>query len=70
MRTSHFSEREPEFIRPMKTKDVAEYMSLDERSVLRRVRAGKIPARRVGNEYYYDPRKIAALCGIENPLDL
>lgn len=49
----------------MKTKDVAEYMGLSTSTILRMVRAGRIPAKRVGNEYYYDPRKIAEICGIE-----
>lgn len=55
---------EPVFVRPIKTKDVAEYMGLSEQSVLRKVRMGLIPAKRVGNQYFYDPRKIAELCGI------
>ena len=53
------------FVRPMKTAEVAEYMQLSTCTVLRMVRDGRIPAKKVGNEYYYDPRKIAEICGIE-----
>ena len=57
--------KEATFVRPMKTADVAEYMQLSTCTVLRMVRDGRIPAKKVGNEWYYDPRKIAEICGIE-----
>lgn len=53
------------FVRPMKTADVASYMGLSTCTILRMVRDGRIPAKKVSNEYYYDPRQIAKLCGIE-----
>lgn len=65
MRSSEFPRREATFVRPIKTKDVAEYMGLSVQGVLRMVHLGQIPAKKVGNEYYYDPRKIAELCGID-----
>lgn len=57
--------REFLYPRPIKTKEVAEYMGLSTISVLRMVHAGVIPAKRVGNAYYYDPRTIVRICGIE-----
>ncbi len=51
--------------RPCKTHQVGEYMGLSDRQVLRLVHKGQIPARRVGGEYYYDPRRIAKLCGMD-----
>ena len=56
---------EATFVRPMKTAEVAEYMQLSTSTILRMVRDGRIPAKKVGNEYYYDPRQIARICGIE-----
>ena len=53
------------FVRPIKTHDVARYMGISEQSVLRMVRLGKLPAKRAGGHYYYDPRKIAEICGID-----
>lgn len=57
--------KEASFVKPMKTAEVAEYMQLSKCTVLRMVRDGRIPAKKVGNEYYYDPRKIAKICGID-----
>ena len=65
MKSYGMANGEPAFVRPIKTKDVAAYMSLSTISVLRMVRAGEIPAKKVGNEYYYDPRAIAKICGID-----
>lgn len=55
----------PEMVRPLKTREVGEYMGLSDRQVLRMVRNGQLPAKRVGNQYYFDPRKIARICGME-----
>jgi excisionase family DNA binding protein len=54
----------PEMERPLKTREVGEYMGLSDRQVLRMVRNGQLPAKRVGNQYYFDPRKIARICGM------
>ena len=65
MKSGSLAQQGPVFVRPIKTKDVAEYMRISQLSVLRMVHAGAIPAKKVGNAYYYDPRKIAEICGIE-----
>lgn len=50
--------------RPMKTADVARFLGQSERNVLRMVHNGQIPAKRLGSQWYYSPRKIAELVGM------
>ena len=45
--------------RPLKTAEVAAYLGQTPRNVLRMVQNGQIPAKRLGSQWYYSPRKIA-----------
>ncbi len=50
--------------RPMKTADVARYLGQSPRNILRMVHNGQIPAKQIGAQWYYSPRKIAELAGM------
>ena len=52
--------------RPMKTADVAEYLGQSPKNILRMVHNGQIPAKRLGSQWYYSLRKIAALVGMDD----
>ena len=52
-------------VRPVKTSDVAEYMGISERQVLRFVHEGLIPAVKVGGQIFFDPRRIISVCGMD-----
>lgn len=51
--------------RPLKTAEVAAYLGQTPRNVLRMVQNGQIPAKRLGSQWYYSPRKIAELVGMD-----
>lgn len=48
----------------MKTADVAKYLGQSPRNILRMVHNGQIPAKQIGAQWYYSPRKIAELAGM------
>lgn len=50
--------------RPMKTADVARYIGQSERNVLRLVHNGQIPAKKLGSQFYFNPRKVAQAVGM------
>ena len=50
--------------RPVKTRDISQYMGLSERQVLRMAHDGTLPARKIGNQFYFDLRKVATICGM------
>ena len=52
--------------RPLKTAEVAEFLGQTPRNVLRMVQNGRIPAKQLGSQWYYSPRKIAALVGMDD----
>lgn len=52
--------------RPLKTAEVAEYLGQTPRNILRMVQNGQIPAKRLGSQWYYSPKKIAELVGMDD----
>lgn len=52
--------------RPLKTAEVAECLGQTPRNILRMVQNGQIPAKRLGSQWYYSPKKIAELVGMDD----
>ena len=52
-------------LRPMRTRDVAEYLGLSERQVLRMAHDGRIPATKFGHNWFFSPRRVAGLVGMD-----
>jgi excisionase family DNA binding protein len=50
--------------RPLSAQEVSRYLGLCERQVLRKVHNGQIPAKKLGHNWYYSPRKIAQPVGM------
>jgi excisionase family DNA binding protein len=44
---------------------VAEYLGLSERQVLRMVHDGRIPATKFGHNWFFSPRRVAGLVGMD-----
>lgn len=54
-----------DYSRPVRAEDVASYLGKSAKEVRRLAREGKIPGRKVGGVWYFNPRRIAEMVGCE-----
>ncbi len=56
-------------VRPWTRAQVADYLSCSEKQVARDTKSGILEGVRVGNRWYYDPKKVMSAVGIEEPYE-
>ena len=56
-----------DYVEYFSTKETAEYLQLTKQTIQNYVRAGKLPKRKIGNEYYFTIEEVKSL--IQLPAD-
>lgn len=52
------------YARPFNTEQATEYLGVSQRSIMRYVQAGILPARKVGNRWLFSQYDLAKLAGV------